>query len=246
LTTLDVVVPCYNEEHVLDASIATLHAFLHERMAEYDWQIVIADNASSDSTLAVAHRLAGQYDGRVRALHIPQKGRGRALKAAWLGSTADVVAYMDVDLSTELEALPKIVTAIVAQGYDLGTGSRLAKGSETVRSLKRDILSKGYNLLIKAMFWTKFSDAQCGFKVLSRRTADAVVPLVKNDEWFFDTELLIIAEKNGLRLFDQPVRWDEDPDTRVNIRKTVAEDIRGLLRLRFGGVPKVRGGVNGT
>lgn len=240
MPTLDVVVPCYNEEHVLEGSIATLHAFLKDQLSEYEWQIVIADNASTDRTLAVAQDLSLKYDGKVRALHIPQKGRGRALKAAWLGSTADVVSYMDVDLSTELEALPKIVNAIVHQGYDLGTGSRLAKGSQIVRSLKRDVLSKGYNLMIKAMFWTKFSDAQCGFKVLSRKTADGVVPLVKNDEWFFDTELLIIAEKNGLRLFDQPVRWDEDPDTRVNIRKTVAEDIRGLLRLRFGGVPRVR------
>jgi glycosyltransferase involved in cell wall biosynthesis len=232
-------VPCYNEEHVLPASIATLEQFLSAAMPGYQWTIVIADNASTDGTLEVARALEEQYGGRVRTLHIPQKGRGRALRAAWLASEADIVSYMDVDLSTELDALPKIVEAIAHRGYDLGTGSRLAKGARIRRSLKRDILSRGYNLLIKALFWTRFSDAQCGFKVLSQGTARAVVPLVRNEEWFFDTELLIIAEKNGLRVFDQPVRWDEDPDTRVHIRKTVWEDIRGLLRLRFGGVPKV-------
>ncbi len=241
MTTLDVVVPCYNEEHVLIGSIETLHAFLTGEMAAYEWRIVIAGNASTDRTLDVAKELEGRFPGQVAALHIPQKGRGRALKAAWLGSKADVVSYMDVDLSTELAALPKIVDAIVNRGYDFGTGSRLAKGATIERSLKRDILSRGYNLMIKALFWTKFSDAQCGFKVLSRRTVDGVVPLIENNEWFFDTELLIVGEKNGLRLFDQPVRWDEDPDTRVNIRKTVMEDIRGLFRLRFGGVPRVGG-----
>ncbi len=235
MTTLDVVVPCYNEEHVLAASIEKLTSFLERDMAAYQWRVTIADNASTDRTLEVARGLETRYPGRVMALHIPRKGRGGALRKAWMESEADVVSYMDVDLSTELEALPKIVDAIVNRGYDLGTGSRLARGSTVKRSFRREVLSRGYNLLIRLLFRTRFSDAQCGFKVLSRSTVRSVIPLVRNNEWFFDTELLIIAEKSGLRVFDLPVRWDEDPDTRVNVPRTVMEDIRGLLRLRFNG-----------
>lgn len=230
-TSVDVVIPVYNEEHVLAQSVATLRAFLQENLP-YRWRIVVADNASIDKTLEVAQRLAEQYPGEVSYIHLPQKGRGRALRAAWTSSTADVLTYMDVDLSTGLEAFPPLVRAIAEEGYDVATGSRLMPNSRIVRSLKRDVISKTYNLIIKATFFTKFSDAQCGFKAISRRACQELVPLIENQEWFFDTELLILAEKNGYRIKDVPVRWIEDPDTRVNIQKTVREDLEGLWRLR--------------
>jgi glycosyltransferase involved in cell wall biosynthesis len=231
MASVDVVIPVYNEEHVLAESVATLRQFLSEGFP-HQWRILVADNASTDGTLAVAQRLAEEHPD-VASLHIPQKGRGRALKASWLGTAADIVSYMDVDLSTELESFPPLIEAIASEGYDVATGSRLSKTSDTQRSLKREAISRSYNLMIKALFFTRFSDAQCGFKALSRRAVQELVPLIENNEWFFDTELLILAEKAGYRVKDIPVRWLEDPDTRVNIRKTVWEDIRGLARLRL-------------
>jgi len=231
MTSVDVVIPVYNEEHVLAQSVATLRQFLSQGF-HHQWRILIADNASTDGTLAVAEELAEKHRD-VDFLHIPEKGRGRALKASWLGSAADIVSYMDVDLSTELEAFPPLIEAIASEGYHVATGSRLSAASETTRSLKRDVISRGYNLMIKSLFFTRFSDAQCGFKALSRQAVRELVPLIENNEWFFDTELLILAEKAGYPVKGIPVRWLEDPDTRVNIRKTVWEDVRGLARLRL-------------
>jgi glycosyltransferase involved in cell wall biosynthesis len=231
MANVDVVIPVYNEEHVLAQSVATLRHFLSDRF-HHQWRILIADNASTDDTLAVAQKLAEEHRD-VASLHIPEKGRGRALKASWLGSAADIVSYMDVDLSTELEAFPPLIEAIASEGYHVATGSRLSRASQTTRSLKRETISRSYNVMIKALFFTRFSDAQCGFKALSRQAVRELVPLIENNEWFFDTELLIIAEKAGYPVKEIPVRWLEDPDTRVNIRKTVWEDVRGLARLRL-------------
>jgi len=231
MASVDVVIPVYNEEHVLAQSVATLRQFLSKGFP-HKWRILIADNASTDNTLAVAQEL-GQKHPNVASLHIPEKGRGRALKASWLGSAADIVSYMDVDLSTDLAAFPPLIKAIASEGYHIAVGSRLAPASDIRRSLKRHFISRSYNLMIKALFFTRFSDAQCGFKALSRQAVRALVPLVENNEWFFDTELLILAEKAGYPVKEIPVRWLEDPDTRVDIRKTVWEDIRGLVRLRL-------------
>ncbi len=235
MTTVDAVIPVYNEEHVLAKSIGTLHGFLTEHLP-YDWRILVADNASTDRTLQVAQQLKEQY-GRVDFIHLDQKGRGRALRKAWSESTADILSYMDVDLSTEIEAYPALIRAIAEEGYDLSTGSRLARGSRTMRSFKREFISRCYNLIIRTVMWTKFSDAQCGFKAISRRACDVLVPLVQDNEWFFDTELLILAEKKGYRLKDLPVKWIEDPDTRVKLAKTITEDLRGLWRLRRHPIP---------
>ncbi len=235
MTTVDAVIPVYNEEHVLARSIATLHAFLTEHLP-YDWRIVVADNASTDGTLNVARQLKEQFT-RFDYIHLGQKGRGRALRKAWLDSSADILSYMDVDLSTEIEKYPALIRSIAEEGYDLSTGSRLARGSRTTRSLKRESISRLYNLIIKAVMWTKFSDAQCGFKAISRRACNVLVPLVKDNEWFFDTELLVLAEKKGYRIKDIPVKWIEDPDTRVKLAKTITDDLRGLWRLRRHPIP---------
>ena len=234
MTSVDVVIPVYNEEHVLAQSVATLRQFLEQNLPQR-WNIVIADNASTDSTWEVDQGLARQYTD-VSSLHLDEKGRGRALRRAWLESGADIVSYMDVDLSTDLKAFPELVQAI-DDGYDVAIGSRLMPASSVKRSFKREFTSRSYNLLIRAMFLGKFSDAQCGFKALSSKASRELVPLTRDHEWFFDTELLILAEKKGYRIKEIPVAWAEDPDTRVAIFKTVRDDLKGLLRMRLRPLP---------
>ncbi len=175
----------------------------------------------------------------VTAVHIDQKGRGRALRKVWLESDSDIVSYMDVDLSTGLDAFPRIIQAI-EEGYGVATGSRLLGQSKVKRSFKRELTSRGYNFIIKALFFTKWHDAQCGFKAVSRKAVDELVPLIQNQEWFFDTELLLLAGMKGYRIKEVPVTWVEDTDTRVDIIKTVREDMGGLMRLRFRPLPNTR------
>ncbi len=233
MTSVDVVVPVYNEEKALPESISILRDFLAGDAFPYEWRIVIADNASIDNTPAVGRRLSKEHPGEVEYVRIERKGRGFALKKTWLESPMDIVSYMDVDLSTGIEAFPKLIGAIAENGYDVAIGSRLAARSRVTRSLKRLVLSRGYNIMIKAMFFTRFSDAQCGFKAVSHKAAQRIIPLIEDNNWFFDTELLILAEKMGYRVKDVPVKWLEDSDTRVKIAATVTEDLRGLLRLRI-------------
>ena len=234
--TVDITIPVYNEEDALPNTIAVLTEFLGNNLSN-PWQIVIADNASTDNTRAVSEMLCGRHSG-VNYLRIPQKGRGRALRTAWLDSRADIVSYMDADLSTDLSHFPQLIRSIEA-GNHIAVGSRLSKESQVSRGFKREFISRGYNLLINSMFFTGLPDAQCGFKALTRATAEAIVPSIKNNNWFFDTELLIIAHKRGFNIASVPVKWDDDPTSTVNVVGTATEDIKGLLRLRFGGVPGV-------
>jgi glycosyltransferase involved in cell wall biosynthesis len=233
VTTVDIVVPVYNEERALPQSIPTLCAFLKSDVFPYDWTIFIGDNASIDNTPAVSRKLEEESGGRVKYVRVERKGRGYALKEIWGKSRADILSFMDVDLSTGIEAFPELIGAIAEKGYDIAIGSRLASRSKVTRSLKRTVLTRGYNAIIKAMFFTRFSDAQCGFKAVSREAAQRLLPLIENNNWFFDTEMLILAEKMGYRVYDVPVEWVEDTDTRVKIASTVTEDLRGLLRLRI-------------
>lgn len=231
LPKVELVVPCLNEAHVIEKSVETIRAFLSKGFP-YPWKVVVADNGSKDGTAEVARKLAERYPTEVGLVTLDVRGRGRALREAWTKSDADILAYTDVDLSTELEALEKLCRAIHEDGYDLGTGSRLLPDSKTTRGPKREFISRCYNILVKILAWTKFSDAQCGFKVISRRVAREVMPQVKDQSWFFDSELLIISEKQGYRLKDLAVRWIDDDDSRVKIVKTAWEDIKGLLRVR--------------
>ena len=229
---VDVVIPVLNEAHVLEKSVTEVRRFLSESVS-WRWRVVIVDNGSSDGTDAVARRLESSFPTEVRFLQLPRRGRGRALRHAWTQSDADVMCYTDVDLSTELAALPTLVRAILEEGYDLGTGSRLLPESKTTRSAKREAISRIYNWIVKAILWTSFSDAQCGFKVVSRRVVQAIVPEIRDQSWFFDTELLVLAEKRGYRLKDLAVEWIEDDDSRVKIVKTAWEDLKGVARLRW-------------
>jgi glycosyltransferase involved in cell wall biosynthesis len=227
---IDVVVPVHNEERVLEASISRLHGHLERHVPE-PWRVLIVDNASTDGTWACARALAMRQPG-VCALRLEEKGRGRALRAAWLGSDAAVLSYMDVDLSTDLAAFPRLVRPILDGRADLAIGSRLARGARVQRQLKREVLSRGYNLIVRGVFGTRVTDAQCGFKAISAAAARRLLPHVVDDGWFFDTEMLLLAERNGYRIAEVPVDWVEDTDSRVDIVPTVLADLRGLRRVR--------------
>lgn len=233
--SVDIVVPVLNEEIALPRCIQKLYVFV-EQYPERNWRIVVADNGSTDATTEIAAKLAAEHS-TLSVSRLDQRGRGRALKKAWSESDADVRLYMDVDLSTDLSALPPLVEAIADEGYQVAVGSRLTNSSKVVaRTFKREITSRGYNILIHILFpFSGFNDAQCGFKAISRTTAENLIPLIADDAWFFDTELLLLASKAGYRIKEIPVYWEDDPDTRVNIVSTAWEDLKGLLRLRFKG-----------
>lgn len=239
MASVDVVIPVLNEEQALPGCIARLREFLGTSLTDHQWRIVVADNGSTDGTLDIAKAAADAHFDQVTYVHLDIRGRGRALRKAWLESKADVVSYMDVDLSTGLGAFPTMVNGIVNGGYHVAFGSRLAKGARIKRSPKREVISRAYNLIIRGMMQTGFKDAQCGFKALSRSAAQVLVPAIVNNHWFFDTELLVIGEKRGFRMLEVPVSWDEDADTRVKIFSTITQDLKGLARLRFGGIPQV-------
>ena len=227
---LEIVIPVYNEQHVLESSVRTLHAYL-ECQLPFTYEITIADNASTDGTLELAHRLAAEIP-HVGVLHLERKGRGRALRASWEASDAEVLAYMDVDLSTDLAALAELVEPLLAGRGDIAIGSRLAAGAVVTRSLRREAISRAYSLLLRGLLGVGFSDAQCGFKAGRREVLQALLPGVKDESWFFDTELLHLAQRNKLAIHEVPVHWVEDPDSRVRILATAREDLKGVLRLR--------------
>lgn len=229
---VDVIIPVYNEELDLSASVLRLDHFLAETFP-YDYRVIIADNASTDSTFEIARRLADRH-AHVRAVHLEAKGRGRALRQVWLDSDADVVAYMDVDLSTDLKALLPLVAPLVSGHSDVAIGTRLSRGSRVVRGPKREFISRSYNLILKASLGASFSDAQCGFKAMRREVADRLLPLVEDNNWFFDTELLVLAERAGLRIHEVPVDWTDDPGSTVDIVATALEDLKGVARLLRG------------
>lgn len=228
---VDVIIPVYNEEAILPQSIQALVGFLR-RSVDVPCRVLITDNASVDGTEEVAKRLATEYP-EVEYRRIPRKGRGGALKIVWLESPAEYVTYMDVDLSTNLTAFPKMLE-LLRVGSPVVIGSRLRPDADTTRSFRREFLSRGYNLLVRLFFGTRFTDAQCGFKGLRREAAQLLVPHVEDRKWFFDTELLILAEKSGLEIGEVPVDWIEDLDTRVELLKTIRDDLAALFRLRRG------------
>jgi len=252
---LDVVIPVYNEEADLGPCVRRLHRHLSESFP-YPFRITVADNASTDATPAVAAALSVELPG-VEVLRMAEKGRGRALKRAWSASDAPVLAYMDVDLSTDLNALLPLVAPLLSGHSDLSIGSRLARGSRVVRGPKREFISRSYNRILRAALSARFSDAQCGFKAIRRDVAEQLLPLVEDTGWFFDTELLVLAQRAGLRIHEVPVDWIDDPDSRVDIVATALADLRGIARLgralftgrlplaalrnRFGRAPLVEG-----
>ena len=229
---VDIVVPVKDEERDLAPSVRRLCSFLREQFP-FTARITIADNGSTDKTWAVATALSREFPG-VTAVHMEQPGRGRALRAIWAASDADVLAYMDVDLSTDLNALLPLVAPLLSGHSDIAIGTRLARGSRVIRGPRREVISRSYNLLLRASLGAEFTDAQCGFKAIRRDQARALLPLTQDTGWFFDTELLVLAERAGLRIHEVPVDWIDDTDSRVDILATALADLRGIIRLGCG------------
>ncbi|GAT65873.1 polysaccharide synthesis protein GtrA [Planomonospora sphaerica] len=226
---VEVVVPVHNEQRVLAESVRRLHAYLTGTFP-YAFRVTIADNASTDGTWRIALDLSRELP-HVHAVHLDAKGRGRALRRVWSESAADVVAYMDVDLSTDLDAFLPLVAPLLSGHSDLAIGTRLSRGANVVRGPRRELISRTYNLMLRGAMGAGFSDAQCGFKAVRTEIAQALLPAVEDEEWFFDTELLLLAERHGLRIHEVPVDWVDDPDSRVDILRTVMDDLKGMARV---------------
>jgi glycosyltransferase involved in cell wall biosynthesis len=233
-----VVFPVYNEEKALRKSVNKLTAFLKD-YDNYCWKIVIADNNSQDSTGEIGRKLESE-NPLVNYLYIPRKGRGIALRTAWEQTDCDFVGYMDIDLSTGLDALIRAVD-LLNGGADIVVGNRLAKNSDTTRCLKRELISRSYNVVIKLTLGIHFNDAHCGFKTGRREAVQKLLPYIVDNEWFFDTEILFYAEKLGYRIKEVPIFWKEDPDTKAKILKDAYDDLCGLYRLRFNNRLKLLG-----
>ena len=229
---VEIVVPVRNEERDLGPSVRRLRSYLVDQFP-FAARITIAENGSDDGTWACACELA-EESGEIRAIRLPQPGRGGALRSVWLASEADVCAYMDVDLSTDLNAFLPLVAPLVSGHSDVAIGTRLARGARVIRGPRREIISRCYNLLLHAVLGTGFSDAQCGFKAIRAEAGRALLPLTTDTGWFFDTELLVLAERAGLRIHEVPVDWIDDADSRVNVVSTALGDLRGMLRLGLG------------
>lgn len=227
---VEIVIPVFNEEGVLEANVRQVHQYVTDSLP-FACRVTIADNASTDGTEQVGRRLAETLED-VHYLRLEAKGRGRALRAAWLGSDAAVVAYMDVDLSTDLSALLPLVAPLLAGHSEVAIGTRLHRASRVVRGPKRELVSRCYNRLLRTFLRARFSDAQCGFKAVRRDAALVLVPAVQDEEWFFDTELLLLAQRLGMRVHEVPVDWTDDPDSRVDIVDTARKDLRGMWRIR--------------
>ena len=238
MTKVQLVLPVYNEQQILPESVSKLRSWCLNH-SEYDWQITIANNASTDATLSVAQELARTYKGLVTVHDIGIKGRGIALKTVWLTSKADIVAYMDIDLSTDINHITDLIKPIAEGDSEITYGSRLHKDAKTKRSFKRELISRSYVFVLRVLAGLKVTDAQCGFKAMSASAAIRLLPEVIDTQWFFDSELLIIAQHNGITMKEVPVRWDEDTDTRVKIIQTALEDLSGIWRLRRNGIPAI-------
>jgi putative flippase GtrA len=226
---VEIVVPVHNEAHVLQEHVLRLHRYLTERLL-VSWRITIVDNASTDATFEVGQTLEKTLSG-VTAVHLDRKGRGFALRTAWAASGARVLAYLDVDLSTDLAGLSPLLAPLLSGHSDVAIGTRLSRGSRVVRGTKREFISRSYNGIVRTVLSASFTDAQCGFKAITKQAADRLLPLVRDDKWFFDTELLVLAERSGLRIHEVPVDWQDDPDSRVDILQTAKDDLRGIARL---------------
>lgn len=227
---VDILLPVYNEEHILEKSITTLRQFLQDNVDDFDWVITVGDNASTDNTLQVAEELSEKYDD-VRVFHLDQKGRGRMVKYAWDKSEADILTYMDIDLSTDINAFPPMVRSII-EGHDVAIGSRQYPGANVDRGFKREAISRGYIWVLRILLSFPFTDAQCGFKAVSKQFVNETFHAIEDNEWFFDTELLYLAHMNGYKVKELPVRWIEDKDSRVKIMRTAWLDIKGCFRMR--------------
>lgn len=225
--------PCYNEEEVLEEHIRRAEQFCRERLLDDDWTILIADNGSVDRTPAIGERLAAELP-RVQYQYLRQKGRGHSLRTCWLSHAADYYCYMDADLATELRHLPELLQAL-KDGADAAIGSRYQPGSRIIgRAWDRALSSRGYRFCLWLLFRVRFSDAQCGFKGIRREVRDRLLPLTRDDHWFFDSELLILTERSGRTIREIPVVWTDNQsrDSKVRLFRDILYFFRCMRDFR--------------
>lgn len=229
--SVEITIPVYNEEKELKKNIEMLLEFCNKNLKAYNWHITIADNASKDNTPVIASTMS-KKNSKILYFRLEQKGRGRAIKRVWSQSKCDYCLYMDLDLSTDLVHLPNILKKL-KNGYDVAIGSRLAKGARVEgRTFLRELTSRALNFFfIRFFFQTHFTDAQCGFKGVTRKIVEAIIPKVEDNEWFFDGELLIIAEKSGYKIYEEPVHWVDNPGSTVRLISTIWGDLMSINRL---------------
>jgi len=226
---VDFVIPVLNEENSLERCVTTLSAFLSASFP-YPWRITVVDNGSTDRTWEIAQKLAESAD-TVHAIRLDRPGKGAAVRTAWLSSPADILAYMDVDLSTGLSAILPLVASLASGHSDISVGTRLSSGSRIRRSVKREVISRAWHWFLRRTVGLNSTDTTCGFKAVWAESVRPLLEKVNDDGWFFDTELILLAEYHGLRVTEVPVDWVEDADSRVRIGRTALADLLGLARV---------------
>jgi len=227
------VVPVYNEESLLEDSIVQLYEFFKKNV-KYDWKIVIADNASIDKTREISERLSKKFK-RVELVYVDKKGRGIALRTAWQNYSADAYGYCDADLATDLSFISDLFKEIIEEKNNLTIGNRYLKSSNAERNPDRLFYSKIFNLIVRLLFKSKITDFQCGFKAIDRKTLEKVVPLIEDDHWFFDSELLILAERENYSIKQIPITWKEmrKKHSRVKVIKDSVYFLSKIILLRY-------------
>ncbi|MFH0875070.1 MAG: glycosyltransferase [archaeon] len=231
--SIDIVLPVYNEEELLEYNTLKLHTHLSSFFKDYNWKIIIAENGSNDQTFRIAKKLCKKYSN-ISCFHLKTKGRGFALRNAWTDSKADIVCYMDIDLSTDLSHLKDLISSVGAK-YTAATGSRLSNLSKVSRPIYRSFLSKSYNFLVRLILKTKIMDLGCGFKAAKR---ELIVPLfksVKSNDWFFDAELFLLIEKKEYSIKQIPVKWMHGAKSKVKLTSIISEYMKSIIRMRIMG-----------
>ncbi len=225
---LSIILPAYNEAKRIESAVERIMEFMNSNFQ--DFEIIIAEDGSTDGTDKVAEKLAEKY-GFVRHLHSDERlGRGKALNNAIKRSEYEFVIYMDVDLSTDLKHVNDIYEALKA-GYDIAVGSRLLKSSRAKRPFTRDLSSRVYNFLVRALLKSGIHDHQCGFKGFRKSRIADILDSIADNHWFWDTELLVLAQRKGLKIKEIPVTWEHGGESKVSILNDSIYMLRNIFRI---------------
>ena len=233
---VEICLPIYNEEKILEKNVNTLINYCLEKNFGFDWKIVIVINGSKDGSLKISQSLKEKFPALIDYVNFEDPGRGQALKKYWGKSEADIVTYMDIDLAVSLNHLDDLIWQIIEDQTDLTIGSRLLPESKIKRSFIRELSSQTYNFLSRVILGHNFSDMQCGFKAIRKKSLEKIIEHLQEQKWFFDTELILFAKQNGLRIKELPVDWSEnrydERKSKVNLLKDSLKFFYNLIRLK--------------
>jgi len=231
---ISIAVPTFNEEKIIEQRINQLFDFCENNLKKYKWRIIVADNGSTDRTIKIIRKQKQKYS-KLEYFHLKKLGKGLAIKKAWQDYLADVNIFMDADLATELKFTIPLINGITEEKYDLTIGSRYHKQSKCKRSLIRSMCSKFYNFILKIFFNIKLTDTHCGFKALSKSAVQRIIPKIKNNGLFFDTELLVLARYYNLKIKEMPVNWEDKNErkTKIKIIKTGLKYLKEIIKLKY-------------